>query len=179
MERKARIPLLEELYRQKLAELYDAEQQMGRILPRLVQAYSSAEWHHLLSGYARETQTQCLRLEHLRAARRPLAPRKAKAMSGILAEANELLRRAEPDSEVLALALASVLQDAVGHQITCYACTHNYARLLGFHEDLRPLEQTFHEEKQMEENLLSLSERLGAETVESEAENQQTPARGA
>lgn len=55
----------------------------------------------------------------------------------------------------------------------------NYARLLGFHEDLRPLEQTFHEEKQMEENLLSLSERLGAETVESGAENQQTPARGA
>jgi len=49
-----------------------------------------------------------------------------------------------------------------------YACAHSFARLLGFHADLKPLEETFQEEQRMEEKLAVFSETLALDEVESE-----------
>ncbi len=98
-------------------------------------------------------------------------------MGGILAESKDLLKQAEAtDPQLLTLALVGAAQDVEGHEITGYACAHNYARLLGYGEDLKPLEETFQEEKRMEESLLTVAERLGAEEKESEVEVEPAPA---
>lgn len=164
-----KMELLEDLYKRKLAELLDGEKQLLQFLPKMAKVVTSEELRRLLNRHLEETKEQCRRLEQLVATRGVEEAKASKAMSGILSESEELLQQQESaDPDILTLALASAAEDVEGHEITGYACAHTYAKLLGFHEDLRPLEQTFQEEKNMEDELVALAEGLGIEEAESE-----------
>ena len=152
-----------------MAELYDGEKQLIRFLPKMAKALPTPELRDLLETHARETEVQCQRLQKLMSKRGVEETKKSKAMSGILAEAKELLKQ-QAANPVLSLALVSAAQEVAGHEITGYACAHSFARLLGFHQDLKPIEDTFHEEKKMEQRLAALAESLGIEELDSEEE---------
>lgn len=164
-----KMELLEDLYKQRLAELYDGEKQLLRILPRIAKVVPNPELKRLFEQHISDTKTQLSRLEQLVVRRGAPSRKSSKAVAGLLAYVKDLLKQ-EGDPQVLTLALISAAQDVEGHEISTYACAHNYARLLGFHEDLKPLEQTFDEEKAMEEKLANASETLSLEELDSETE---------
>lgn len=163
-----KLALLEDLYRHKLAELLDAETQLLRALPAMARAASNEDLSALLRKHAAETKDQRDRLERLVAKRAAGLTGKCKGMRGILGECRELLKQRTQDPDVLSLALISLAQLVEGHEITAYACAHNFARLLGFYEDLKPLEQSFYEERKMEDGLMKLAEALGIDQMEAD-----------
>lgn len=174
---RIKLELLEDLYKQKLAELYDSERQLLRFLPKVIKAVPNEELRTFLQKHTAETRTQCERLEKLLAKRGVVKVKKSKATRGILAEAAELLKQPKPvDPQFMALALTSATQEIEGNEVTCYAYAHIYARLLGFHEDLKPLEQTFQEEKRMEEGLAALAEAMEGGEADSEGFAEKMPA---
>ena len=175
-----KMELLEDLYKQKLAELLDGEKQLLKFLPKMSKAVADENLRAILEKHTQETKVQRKRLEAIIARRGVEETKKSKAMSGILAESKELLNQQESaDPQILTLALGSAAQDVEGHEITGYACAHTYAKLLGFQEDLEPLEQTFEEEKKMENDLVAIAEGLAVEEVGNETSFEQTPASGA
>jgi ferritin-like metal-binding protein YciE len=91
-------------------------------------------------------------------------------MSGLIAEVAELLKLPNVDPQLREAALVTAAQKLEAHELTCYASAHNFARLLSFHEDLRPLEESFHEEQGMEEQVSAMSESLQIDELESEKE---------
>ncbi|HWH70210.1 MAG TPA: DUF892 family protein [Candidatus Sulfotelmatobacter sp.] len=172
-----KLELLEDLYTQALAELQDGEKQLLKLIPKMAKAVSTEELRTLFQQHTEETKNQARRLEELLGRRAKGKPKKAKAMTGLLAEAKELLSQEEMDPQLLDAALTAASQKVEAFEITCYACAHNYARLLGFHEDLKPLEESFHEEEKMEEKLSAISESLAMEELESETEGEPVQAR--
>jgi len=163
-----KLELLEDLYLQTLAELFDAEKQLVKTLPKIAKAMTTDEVRQLFEKHTEETKVQMERLKQLMTQRGVDQARKSKSMGGLVSETKDLLKEGASDPELLEAALVANAQKIEAQEITTYACAHNFARLLGFHDDLKPLEDSFHEEEQMEEKLSTLSESLNVEELESE-----------
>lgn len=161
-----KLELLEDLYRKALAQLADAERQMLRVLPKMAEAVSAAELSQLFDTHASETETQLQRLGRLKTS--VAGPQlKSKAMAGLIAEVKDLIADGGSDPQLRDAAMIAAGQKIEAFEITSYACAHNFARLLGFHDDLATLEASFREEEKMEEVLSGMAEALSLEEIES------------
>jgi ferritin-like metal-binding protein YciE len=92
---------------------------------------------------------------------------KSKAMAGLIAEVKDLIADGGSDPQLRDAAMIAAGQKIEAFEITSYACAHNFARLLGFHDDLATLEASFREEEKMEEVLSGMAEALSLEEIES------------
>lgn len=167
-----KLELLEDLYYKALAQLTDAEKQMIRVLPGMARGAADPELARLFEKHANETEAQLQRLHGLKIPAAAQKGVKSKAMAGLVAEVNDLLSDATSDPQVRDAALVAAGQKVEAFEITSYACAHNFARLLGFHDDLAALEESFHEEEKMEEVLSAMAEALNVEELESSIELQ-------
>lgn len=161
---------LEDLYRKALAQLSDAEKQMIRVLPDMARVAANPELAKILDKHAIETEAQLRRLGGLKIPAPAQKGVKSKAMAGLVAEVKDLLSDTTSDPQVRDAALVAAGQKVEALEITSYACAHNFARLLGFHDDLAALEESFREEEKMEEVLSAMAEALNVEELESSTE---------
>src|SRR3954447_17249800 len=135
---------LTDLLLHEISDLRDAEQQLLEALPKLAQAASASELQEAFTLHTEETRQQLQRLDeifaHLNS--KPEGKR-CKAMQGIVAEAQDLLkeqRNADPD--VLDAALIAAAQRVEHYEIAGYGCAATYARTLGTNKIERLLRQT-------------------------------------
>lgn len=150
---------LHELYVDELKDLYSAETQIQKALPRLIKAATHPELKQLLTTHLEQTERQAERLVRICEGldEKPTG-KKCVGMQGLLEEAKELIGE-KPAREVLDAGLIAAQQHVEHYEMAGYGCVRTYARLLGREEDAGLLQQTLDEERATDEQLTALAER--------------------
>jgi ferritin-like metal-binding protein YciE len=148
---------LETLFVEELRDLYNAEQQILKALPKMAKAASSPSLKKGFREHLEQTNSQVDRLDQIFAdlGKSPKG-KKCKAMEGLLKEGAELLE-ADAEPSVLNAALIAAAQRVEHYEIAGYGCVRTYAKLLEHSEATNLLQQTLDEEKQTDEKLTELA----------------------
>jgi ferritin-like metal-binding protein YciE len=150
---------LKAMYVEQLKDLYSAEKQILKALPRLTKAASHAELKRAFTTHERQTRGQVDRLERI-FGELGTTPRgkKCVGMEGLLEEGSELVRE-KPEPEVLDAGLIAAAQHVEHYEMAGYGTVRTWAQLLGYDRQAMLLQQTLDEEKQTDELLTGLAER--------------------
>jgi len=150
---------LKDLYVEELRDLYNAEKQLVRALPKMVKASSDKEMSRAFASHLEETKGHVERLEAVfRGLSISPAGQTCEAMEGLITEAQELLDAdAEPD--VLDAALIAAAQRVEHYEIAGYGTVRAYARLLGREGDVTLLQDTLDEEGAADKKLGTIAEK--------------------
>jgi len=156
---------LQELYVEQLQDLYNAEQQIIKALPKMIEAAQSEELRNALNEHLEVTKTQAGRIETIFEELGEKAEgEKCKGMEGILKEGGELVKDA--GDGVRDAAIIAAAQRVEHYEMAGYGTARTYATLLGFDEAANSLEQTLEEEKEADQTLSGLAEELNVEALE-------------
>ena len=154
---------LRELFLEELADIYNAEQQLIKALPKLAQAAVSAALREAFESHLEETQEHVSRLERVaESLGEPLPRNKCEAMEGLLAEGKELMDELE-GSPALDAGLIAAAQKVEHYEIASYGTVVAWARRLGLESPTTTLAETLSEEKNADETLTGIAENLANE----------------
>jgi ferritin-like metal-binding protein YciE len=149
---------LHDLFVDQLEDLYDAENQLVKALPKMAEAASSSELKAGFQHHLEQTKGHVQRLE--RVFQRPGTKAKRKtcdAMKGLIEEGEELIS-AGGESHVLDAGLICAAQKVEHYEMAGYGCVHTWAQQMGMNEAARLLQETLTEEKQTDEKLNRIAE---------------------
>jgi len=168
---------LHDLYVDELRDLYSAESQLLKALPKMAKAASDEGLRAAFQEHLEVTRGQVERLERIfkRLGERPTG-KKCVAMEGLIAEGKEMMGEDAPPS-VMDAALISAAQKVEHYEIAGYGCVRTYARLLGDDDAAELLQETLDEEGEADKKLTELAE--SAINVEAEEEEEPAPRRRA
>ena len=149
---------LRQLYVEQLQDLYSAENQILKALPKMAEAATHAQLREGFQLHLRQTEEHVRRLEDLF---RSLGERPGgvtcEGMKGLLKEGEKTMKE-KADSDVLDAALIADAQRVEHYEIAGYGCVRTYARLLGRQQDVDLLQRTLDEEGQTDQKLTQLAE---------------------
>ncbi|MBV8728616.1 MAG: ferritin-like domain-containing protein [Acidobacteriia bacterium] len=149
---------LHDLYLNELKDLYHAEQQIIKALPKMAEAASSPELRNAFEQHLAETRVQAERLEQIfQKLGEPAKGQKCKGMVGIIDEGEDMLDEDAPPA-VADAALIGSAQRVEHYEIAAYGTARTYARRLGFEDQAQLLQQTLTEEAETDKKLTSLAE---------------------
>lgn len=156
---------LQDLLIVELKDLYNAEQQMVKALPKMAKAAGSEELRAAFEQHLKQTKGHVARIErafeHLDL---PARGKKCAAMEGLIAEGKELIEGYEHDN-VLDAGLIGAAQKVEHYEIAAYGTARTHAELLGLRAIADLLEQTLEEEKATNQKLTDLAEAINLEAV--------------
>src|ERR1039458_2051031 len=159
---------LKHLYLEELKDLYSAENQLVKALPKMAKAASSEELRSGFEEHLGQTKEHVSRLEKIfKALGESPKGKKCKGMEGLIKEGGEMIEE-DPAPEELDAGLISAAQRVEHYEMAGYGCVSAYAKLLGEDQALSLLRQTFEEEKETDEKLTELSGRINVEAAESQ-----------
>jgi ferritin-like metal-binding protein YciE len=95
--------------------------------------------------------------------------KKCKGMEGLVEEGDEMIKDDELEGEALDAGLISAAQRVEHYEIAAYGCVRTYANLLGESDAAKLLEQTLKEEKETDQKLSELAEKINVEAEEEES----------
>jgi ferritin-like metal-binding protein YciE len=151
---------LRKLYVDELKDLYNAENQLTKALPKMAKAATSAPLANAFLRHLGQTKEHVRRLETIfKELQESPKGKKCKGMEGLIAEGSEMIEE-EPEPEELDAGLISAAQRVEHYEIAAYGCVSTYARLLGENRDAALLERTLEEEKEADRKLTQLSEQI-------------------
>jgi ferritin-like metal-binding protein YciE len=177
-----KIESLEQLLQEEMQDLYDAEKQLVRALPRMAKAASSDELREAFTEHLEVTKEQVRRCEEIfeilgmKAKSRPCA-----GMRGIVEEGKQVMEEDASD-EMLDAALTGAARRVEHYEISAYDSARALADRLGNNEVVQLLEETLNEEQETDQKLSSIAQTLlenmpmGGEP-EGEQEQQQSSGR--
>jgi ferritin-like metal-binding protein YciE len=166
---------LQELYVEQLQDLYSAEQQIIKALPKMIEAAQSDELSSALKEHLEVTRKQASRIDTIcQELGEDVEGEKCKGMEGVLKEGSELVK--EVSVEIRDAAIIAAAQRVEHYEMAGYGTARTYATLLGFEEAAGLLEQTLEEEKEADQTLSDLAEELNVEALEAveSAETEET-----
>ena len=156
---------LRETFLDELADLYDAEKQLIKALPKMAKAAAHEELKDAFETHLEETQEHVNRLEQVfRAFGSKPKGKKCKAMQGLIEEGEEII-----DEEMGDAALICAAQKVEHYEIASYGCLQSWATLLEENESADLLQETLDEEKATDEKLTQTAE----SAINLEDENEQ------
>jgi ferritin-like metal-binding protein YciE len=163
----AKLKSLEDFLMEELKDLYSAEKQLTKALPKMAKAATSEELKAAFEEHLKETEGQIERLDKISklAGGRSLSGKKCKAMEGLIEEGKEIMEE-DASPEVMDVALIAAAQKVEHYEIASYGCAKTYARLLGYDEVEALLEETEEEEAAADEKLTAIADSLNAEAQE-------------
>jgi ferritin-like metal-binding protein YciE len=165
---------LEELFIDKLKDVYDSERRITRALPKMIKHASSAELVMAFEEHLQQTQGQIRRLDQIFKRIGTTPGRKTcHGMMGILEEGEELMEKKIP-KPVMDAALIGGAQEVEHYEIAGYGCLKTWAELLGKHDEAKLLQETLEEEEDTDRKLTQLATSINAhaeEVDETEAED--------
>src|SRR5215208_3613386 len=161
-----RLASLDDLLVHELQDLYHAEAQNLKILPRLVNAASHPELRSVLEEHRQQTEVHRRRLEQCFMLLGVAAKaRKCEGMGGVIEEAEQTME-AKADRNVMDVALIGIAQKVEHYEIAAYGSACTYAELLGYDQVHELLGRTLDEEETADQKLTALAERLIGEGAE-------------
>jgi ferritin-like metal-binding protein YciE len=148
---------LHDLYLSELSDLYSAEKQIVKALPKMIQKTESPELKQALEDHLEETKGHVERLEqvfemHAESPKR----QKCKGMEGILAEGDEMVGR-DAAPAVRDAAIISAGQRVEHYEMAAYGTVRTYADQLGHGRAAAVLQETLDEERAADEKLTSIA----------------------
>lgn len=148
---------LADLLAHELKDLYSAEKQLTKALPKMVKAATSESLQEAFSTHLEETEQQIVRLEEvMEMLEVPTRGPKCKAMEGLIEEGKHVLEE-EMDDDVRDAALIAAAQRVEHYEIAGYGCARTFAEMLGHSEVAELLQQTLDEEKSADEKLTQIA----------------------
>jgi ferritin-like metal-binding protein YciE len=166
---------LKELYIDELRDLYNAENQLTKALPKMAKAAMSDELRAAFEEHLEQTKGHVERLGQIfkEFGEKPTG-KTCKGMQGLVEEGAEI-KEGELEDEALDAGLISAAQRVEHYEIAGYGCVRTYANLLGEDNATELLEQTLNEEKETDQKLTELAEKINVEAQEEEAEDGERP----
>lgn len=151
---------LRTLYIHELNDLYDAEHQLLKALPKMAGAASYEDLRMDFERHLDQTEVHVRRLERALTLLDEKPNRiTCKAMKGILDEAEEMIN-AGGDPVIKDTGLISAAQRVEHYEMAAYGCARTYAEMLGEEEAAELLQETLDEERSSDAGLTELAERL-------------------
>lgn len=152
---------LHELFLDELADIYSAEQQLTKVLPKMAKAAQSEELREAFETHLQETENQISRLEQVAESLGETIKRKTcKAMKGLIEEGNEMMQEKKGSSAIDATLIASA-QKVEHYEIASYGTLCAWAKLMNHDQALELLHETLEEEKSADEKLTTIAESVG------------------
>jgi ferritin-like metal-binding protein YciE len=162
---------LRELLVEELKDLYDAENQLIKALPKMAEAASSEDLRTAIEEHLEKTQQQAERLKQVFSQLdENLKAQKCKGMEGLIKEGKDIIEEEDMDPEVKDAAIISAAQRVEHYEIAGYGCVRTWANLLGENEVASLLEQTLDEEKEADQTLNQIAEEINVEAGAGEVE---------
>src|SRR2546423_10919768 len=157
---------MRELYVAELRDLYNAETQLTKALPKMAKAASNSELRQAFEEHLRQTSEQVSRLEQIfeMLEEKPTG-KKCLGMEGLVKEGAETMKE-DYEGSIMDAALIGAAQRVEHYEIAGYGTVREFAELLGEDEHVSLLEQTLEEEKQTDEKLTQLAEDINSQAEE-------------
>lgn len=159
---------LRELYIDELRDLYNAETQLVKALPKMAKAASNDQLREAFEEHLRQTSEHVSRLEQIfeQLEEKP-SGKKCLGMEGLVKEGAETMR--EDYTEVVKdAAIIGAAQRVEHYEMAGYGTVRALAQLLGENEQVSLLEQTLQEENQADQKLTQLSRAINPKAVQGE-----------
>jgi ferritin-like metal-binding protein YciE len=163
---------LAELLEDELKDIYNAEHQLMKALPKMAKKSSSETLKAAFTKHLAETQNQVARLETIgEELGIKLTGKKCHAMEGLVEEGKEVLEE-DGQSAVIDTALIGAAQRVEHYEMAAYGTARGMAEALGYGNVVKLLQQTLDEESACDKKLTDLAENevLEAAVAESAAE---------
>ena len=149
---------LEKLFIEELKDVYNAEKQLVRALPRMAKAAESEELQQAFTKHQKETEGHVQRLERIfQQLGQSARGKTCKGMQGLVEEGKEVMEK-EGEGPVIDAALIASAQRVEHYEIAAYGCLRTYAELLGMDQAVQLLQQTLAEEEATDKKLTQLGE---------------------
>ncbi|WP_266205592.1 YciE/YciF ferroxidase family protein [Pontibacter kalidii] len=150
---------LQDLLIHELKDIYNAEQQITKALPKMIKAASSDTLKQAFEEHLMVTEKQIERLDNVFDMMGEKAKgEKCKAMEGIIREAESMMDE-RADASVMDAALIASAQRVEHYEIAAYGTVCTYANQLGMKDVLNLLHQTLEEEKMTDQKLTQIAEK--------------------
>ena len=161
---------LEQLYISELRDLYSAENQLLKALPKMARGASSPELQDAFEKHLEQTKGHIERLEQIfqHLDENPKG-KTCHAMKGLIEEGSEILKEDGEDS-VLDAGIIVAAQKVEHYEIASYGSVRTFANLLNQNEPARLLQSTLDEESETNEILNGLAESIVNPEAVSETE---------
>jgi len=148
---------LTELLVEEIKDIYHAEKQLVRALPKIAKAANSAALKEAINGHLAETQEQVGRLEKVfNLLKTPAKAKPCKGMQGLLEEGSEIIEEEEQGAR-RDLAIIAAAQRVEHYEISAYGTVRAIAEQIGNAQVASLLEQTENEEKAADEKLSKIA----------------------
>ena len=148
---------LDDLFYALLQDVYYAEKQLVKTLPKLAKESSNSQLANAFTGHLKETEGHVERLELVfKKIERPVKGKKCEAILGIIEEGEEVIDEAD-EGDVLDAGLIAAAQAAEHYEIARYGTLCAWAKQLGRDDVAKILHATLEEEKAADEKLTSIA----------------------
>jgi ferritin-like metal-binding protein YciE len=149
---------LNALFLDTLKDIYYAEKQIYKSLPKMAKAAASEQLRAAFEKHHDETEGQIERLEQVfELIGKPARGKKCDAIEGILDEGKEIMEEYE-DEPALDAGLLAAAQAVEHYEISRYGTLKAWANKLGLKDAAKLLDQTLAEEKKTDETLTKIAE---------------------
>jgi ferritin-like metal-binding protein YciE len=169
---------LRDLMEDELKDLYDAEKQLTKALPKLIKKASTPQLSQAFEDHLRQTETHIERLKQVFGEfDMPVRGKECVGMKNLIKEGDEMIAEAEEDATRDALIIAAA-QKVEHYEIASYGTLRTWASVLGQEQAAQLLEETLNEEKDADQKLTGIAESsVNYEAAEEEdARSRQKPA---
>lgn len=150
---------LEDLLKEQLQDLYSAEEQIIKALPKMAEAASNSQLRRAFEEHLKETEHQKRRLEELFEEFELDSGKKCVGMEGLIKEGQELMQEKGIDADVLDAGLIAAAQKVEHYEIASYGTVRTFAQELGYDDAATVLDEILQEESKTNEKLTRLAER--------------------
>jgi len=153
-----KLDTLKTLYIDELRDLYNAENQLIKALPKMAKAASSEELQDAFEKHLEQTKTHVERLEEVfeEIGEKPKG-KTCKAMKGLIEEGSEILHE-DGEESVIDAGIIVAAQKVEHYEIASYGSVRTFAQLLGKDSSAELLQTTLDEESEANELLNKLAE---------------------
>jgi ferritin-like metal-binding protein YciE len=154
----AKMNSLGNLFIDQLQDLYSAETQLVKALPKIAKAAAHPELQSALEEHLEQTKGHADRVKQiLESLDEKVGGKKCKGMEGLIEEGKDILDQ-DGDDSVLDAGIIAAAQRVEHYEISGYGTARTFAQILGHIEAVDLLEQTLEEEKQADERLNEIAE---------------------
>lgn len=148
---------LHELFLNELADIFNAEHQLLKALPKMARGAESEELREAFEMHLKETENHIARIEEVfQLLDENPKRRKCKGMEGVIEESKEVLSE-DKGSSALDAALIAAAQRAEHYEIASYGCLCTWAEQMGHTEAADILKETLEEEKEADRKLTEIA----------------------
>jgi len=159
---------LHKLFLDELADIYNAEQQLTKALPKLAKAAQSDELREALEEHLQETEEHISRIEQIAQSLDESLKRKTcYAMKGLIEEGDDIVKE-QKNSTALDAGIIAACQKVEHYEIATYGTLCAWAEQMGHDEALQLLGETEEEESAADEKLTEIAENIANERAQSE-----------